>query len=206
MANRLDEEEVNLIKKAYVSGEDKLDKKELSKFEYAKTKPVTADDVMNLVDLKYPTPTDEEMEFVKKFIASAGTLKLTPHEVDLLNAAANKRVSLQDVVGVVMEAYRNDLAKRYGQLNELVFNLQIILRDELASVSKIKSLANKLHESGDLTDEGLAIVKKQNLRMSKHDYAEAKKATEDAMNKVVDKMNDATAALDKVAKEQSASK
>lgn len=199
MSKRLEAKELDLIKRAYLSGEDKLSTKDKEALTYAKAKPVTADDVMDLLNVKYPVPTDDEMAFVKEFVARAGMMKLTPEQNDLLNATADKRASLQDVIGIVMEAYRNELATRYRELAETQLNLQMIIRDELASASRIKQVAKRLNNEGELSDKALSIINKQNFRMSKRDYAEAKQTTEDALNKVVDKMNEMTDKLDKVA-------
>lgn len=202
MSSKLTKEDLELLKKYYTSSEDKLSTDEKAKLPYAKAKPVSADDVLGLMNIKFPNPSDDEMAFVKKFVANVGMMKLTPEEVVLLNETANKSASIQDVVGIVMETYRNEIAKRYAGLVEENLNLKIFLRDQLASQTQMKKLATKLHEAGELSDGAYEIIKKFSLKPSKADYRAAKKTTEDALNNVVDELNEQTAALDKVAKAQ----
>lgn len=202
LSSKLSQEDINLLKKYYTSGEDKLDKSEQGKLTYAKAKPVSANDVLSLMDIKFPNPSDDEMDFVKQFVANVGMMKLTPEQVTLLNETANKSASIQDVVGIVMETYRNEIAKRYSALVEENLNLKIFLRDQLASQTQVKKLATKLHNAGELSDAAYEIIKKFSLKPSKSDYRTAMKTTEEALNNVVDNLNEQTEALDKVVKAQ----
>lgn len=201
MSSKLTKEDLELLKKYYTSGEDKLSAPEKGKITYVKAKPVSAEDVLELMNIKFPNPSDDEMDFVKLFVAKAGMMKLTPEQVILLNETANKSASIQDVIGIVMETYRNEIAQRYSALVEENLNLKIIIRDQLASNSRLKKLATKLHDAGELSDGAYEIIKKTKLTMSKTDYRNAKKTTEDALNNVVDELNEQTEKLDKVVKE-----
>lgn len=200
MSKKLSEEDLNLLKKYYTSGKDKLSTSEKSEITYVKAKPVSAEDVLELMNIKFPNPSDDEMDFVKLFVANAGMMNLTPEQVILLNETANKSASIQDVIGIVMETYRNEIAQRYSALVEENLNLKIIIRDQLASNSRLKKLATKLHDAGELSDGAYEIIKKAKLTMSKTDYRNAKKTTEDALNNVVDELNEQTEKLDKVVK------
>ena len=199
MADRLNDKEMNIVKKS-ISAPDTLTHDEKTKLDYLKSKPVRVEDVLEMINTEYPVPTEEELDFTKRLIESQGTLKVTKEESDLLDGARIKRASLQDVVDVVMSAYKGSINSRYLDLKNQLFLVQIMLRDLVVSKSELKKLAKKLNESGDLSDEGLAKVNSAKLVLSKTDFSDAAKTRDDAYTKVTDEMNKQTELLDKVQK------
>jgi len=199
MADRLNDKEMNIVKKS-ISAPDTLTRDEKTKLDYIKSKPVRVEDVLEMINTEYPVPTEEELDFTKRLIESQGTLKVTKEESDLLDGARIKRASLQDVVDVVMSAYKGSINSRYLDLKNQLFLVQIMLRDLVVSKSELKKLAKKLNESGDLSDEGLAKVNSAKLVLSKTDFSDAAKTRDDAYTKVTDEMNKQTELLDKVQK------
>ena len=199
MADRLNDKEMNIVKKS-ISAPDTLTNDEKTKLDYLKSKPVRVEDVLEMINTEYPVPTEEELDFTKRLIESQGTLKVTKEESDLLDGARIKRASLQDVVDVVMSAYKGSINSRYLDLKNQLFLVQIMLRDLVVSKSELKKLAKKLNESGDLSDEGLAKVNSAKLVLSKTDFSDAAKTRDDAYTKVTDEMNKQTELLDKVQK------
>lgn len=199
MADRLNDKEMNIVKKS-ISAPDTLTHDEKTKLDYLKSKPVRVEDVLEMINTEYPVPTEEELDLTKRLIESQGTLKVTKEESDLLDGARIKRASLQDVVDVVMSAYKGSINSRYLDLKNQLFLVQIMLRDLVVSKSELKKLAKKLNESGDLSDEGLAKVNSAKLVLSKTDFSDAAKTRDDAYTKVTDEMNKQTELLDKVQK------
>lgn len=201
MAERLNETELALIKKS-IASPDKLTSADNEKLEYLKAKPVRVEDLVTLLDTKYPTPTDVEMDLTKRLIESQGTLNVTSEEARTLDEIQTKRASLQDVVDIVMSAYKGSLANRYRDLKDQLFLVQIMLRDQVVAKNELKKLAKKLNATGDLSDEGLKKVNTSKLVMSTQDYKDAAKTREDAYTKVVDEMNKQTELIDKVQQER----
>jgi len=197
MAERLNTEETELIKKS-ITQADKLTADEKEKLTYLMAKPVRVEDVVNIINLEYPIPSLDEMDITKRLIESQGTLKVTKEESEQLDEIRFKRASLQDVVDIVMSAYKGSINGRYRDLKDQLFLVQIMLRDMLVSKSELKRLATKLNKTGDLSDEGLKAVKASKLVMSKNDYKTAAKTREDAYTEVVDQMNKQTETISNI--------
>lgn len=197
MAEQLNDKEFELVKKS-ITAPDRLTNDEKEKLDYIKAKPIRVDDVIKILGIEYPIPTGDEMDLTKRLVESQGTMKVNKEENDTLDAARVKRASLQDVVDIVMSAYKGSLANRYRDLKNELFLVQIMVRDFMVSKPELKKLAKKLHDEGDLSDEGLKTINASKLVMGKADYKKAAKTREDAYTKVVDQMNEQSAKLDAV--------
>ena len=201
MAERLNEEEMNLVKKS-ITASDKMTDEEKTKMDYIKSKPVRVEDVISMINVQYPIPSKEEMDLTKRLIESQGTLKVTSDEAETLDDIRYKRASLQDVVDVVMSAYKGSINGHYRDLKNELFLVQIMMRDLVVSKSELKKMAKKLNATGDLSDEGLKKVNAAHLVLSKKDFETAAKTREEAYDKIIDQMNKQTEALDKIQESQ----
>ena len=201
MAERLNDTEMALVKKSIAQSES-LTKDEQAKLDFIKSKPVRVEDVLEMLDTSYPIASIEELDLTKRLIEAQGNLKTTKEETAILDGTRYKRASVEDVVEIVMSAYKGGLANRYRDLKNELFLLQIMIRDYMVSKPELKALAKKLNETGDLSDAGLKKVNASKLVMGKKEYKEADKTREDAYTKMVDEMNQMSDNLEKVSKER----
>lgn len=189
MSEKASSKDIELVSKAVISGEEGLTEAEKSKFEYALSKRVSVKDVLELMGIYYPEPSEAELSLMTRFIESAGTMKLSKDEAEMLDKMANKRVSMKALTDVVMAAYRNQLATNYYYLKDQLLHLQIIARDKMATNDGIKRLADKLLKNKKIDEETYHTIASAHLKLTKKDFEETKATVEKTKKDLQERMN-----------------
>lgn len=197
MADTLKAEELELAQKALATPNG-LTSKEEAKLKVLNNKSIHVGDALNLIRTQFPIASVDELDLASRLIESQGTLKLSDEEKDLLEAAGDKRASLQDVIEVVMSAYKGTISNQMRDIRDQLFLLQILFRDFAVSNSAVKKLARKLSKTGDLSDAGFRKIMSANLKLTEDDFKVATKTREDAYTNMVDTLNQQSELLEKV--------
>lgn len=202
----LNEKETKAVQRFVEVGMSNLTPSETKTVNDVFGKDATVSDVIAVMAATYPVPTDEERALATKVIDNEGMLSLNKKEQHILEHMGDKRASYRDVIDIVMSAYRNEISNRYRSLNDQMFLLQIIDRDEMVSKTKLMSLFGKLHVAGELSDAAYKIIKENVLTMDKHDMKRMtdtrQKAYEDATKKLEEIKKQTENKFSKIAKKK----